>query len=273
MSPARYRRARRSSSVPQVFLIVMLFVLVVGLGGGFVFLYLRAQEVNQPVDQDQCPLKGPVAQTIVLVDATDTISVIAQQEILQRLSDEMLATQKGARLEVRLLEPGDERTRVLASRCNPGDGRDLDEWTSNPRKRQEIWEREFGSRLEQAFEQSMGQSEADSSPIMRALQAISVERLTRQADRSIPTVLIVISDMMEHTDAFSLYREEATLEAFETSPAAALHRVDFASAEVRLWMIARLNNAPATRLAEFWARWIVANRGTFAGAIQLLGVQ
>ena len=58
--------------------------------------------------------------------------------------------------------------------------------------------------------------EANSSPIIESLQR-AVRQLFADADPKVPRTLVIVSDMVQHSDAFSFFRRE-TWESFRASP-------------------------------------------------------
>lgn len=113
---------------------------------------------------------------------------------------------------------------------------------------------------------------AETSPIMAGIQQVAVDRLGSTQARSIPNRLVVISDLLENTPSFSMYKSGPDFDAYRQSKAAAEYGTDLAGAIVEVWLLRRDNNFPSSSVAEFWARWVEDNRGSFGRALQLQGV-
>lgn len=250
-----------------------LLAVVIAAAVGMGLIYFRAVNNYVRTGQDLCPIAGPRAQTIVLVDATDTLSALTRSEIAQRLADLAASTPKGSRLDIRTLRSDDARTNAIFSLCNPGDGSDLDPLIANPEAARRKWEEGFSAPLEVALEASTGEGEADTSPIMAAIQQIAVERLTSASDRSIPTSLVVVSDMLENSPLFSMYRSGANYAAYAASPAANAYASNLTGATVDVWLVRRdAAPADANALIDFWDRWFTESGATIAHALRLQGV-
>lgn len=250
-----------------------LLALVISAAAGIGFIYFRAVSSYVPTGEDLCPLAGPKAQILVLVDATDTLSSLTRSEIAQRLADLAASTPKGSRLDIRTLRNDDARTNAIFNLCNPGDGSDLDPLIANPEAARRKWEEGFSAPLEVALEASTGEGEADTSPIMAAIQQIAVERLTSTADRSIPTTLVVVSDMLENSSLFSMYRSGADYRSYAASPAANAYASNLTGAKVDVWLVRRdAAPADANALIDFWDRWFTDSGATVAHALRLQGV-
>lgn len=173
-------------------------------------------------------------------------------------------------IEVYLLTDIEGEPRQTFHGCNPGDGANADPWTSNPRKIQERWEEAFNKPLKQ-IEDGMGEgSSAKQSPIMAGVQRIVVERLSDANLDGRLKRLIIASDMMEHTQAFSMYKSGADQAAFDASPARAKFRTPLDGIEVKMVLFQR-EAAPIAHLPEFWAGWITANKGELASIERLSG--
>jgi hypothetical protein len=265
------RRASKGEGVPWFGLTLFLMAVLVIIGG-LAWMYLRAVEQHPPTDAELCPEAGPTEQTIVLVDATDAIAAITQTEIVSKITDLANDTKKWARFELRVLVPGSLRTTTVFSRCNPGDGHELDEYTGNPDLARKKWASQFSGPLQEAMKSTMSGEVADRSPIMAGLQQIAVDRLSSKQARSMPTNIVVVSDMLENSDAFSVYQSGPDFEAYRKSSASKRYSTDLAGAGVSIWFLERDTKVASVPLIEFWMQWILENRGTPLTATRLQGM-
>jgi hypothetical protein len=252
---------------------VVFGVALAALIAGFSFVTLRAYQNNPALDAELCPETGAVAQTLVLLDTTDPWPALTQSEVTTRLHDVRDGLKKGELLQLSLLDPSTMSAKRVFAQCNPGTGADLNEVTGNPRLAHERWASEFDKPLEAALTSAVASGQADSSPIMAAVQRLAVDRLASAKDRAIPTRMIVISDMLEHTQYFSNYRSGADFAAFKASEASRRFATDLGGAHFETWIVQRPKEpAPTQDLAAFWASWAQANNGTFERAALLQGV-
>jgi hypothetical protein len=181
---------------------------------------------------------------------------------------------KGELLDLSLLDPAALSATTKFAQCNPGNGSDLNDLTGNVRLARDRWAKDFDTPLEAALKSAVGAGDAATSPIMAGIQKLAVERMVGTRDRSLPTRLVVISDMLEHTQYFSSYKSGADFAAFQQSDASRRFSTDLGGAEVEIWMVQRPKEPADTRaLANFWAQWVAANNGHFARAVLLQGVQ
>jgi hypothetical protein len=270
------RRARRpgANRAVQWLGLGVLGVLVVVLIAGFGFFVMKAYRDNPALAADLCPQTGPVAQTLVLLDTTDPWPAVTRAEVTAKLHDLRDGLKRGELLELALLDPATLSATTRFAQCNPGNGSELNDVTGNVRLARDRWAKDFDTPLETALESAVSAGDAPTSPIMAGIQKLAVERMVGARDRVLPTRLVVISDMLEHTRYFSSYKLGADFAAFQQSDASRRFSTDLAGAEVEIWMVQRPKEPADTRaLANFWAQWIAANNGHFARAVRLQGVQ
>ena len=155
---ARRRRRSRGNAgdawklVGGIALVLVTFAVVAG------WIVMRLDVADRPVlsEETLCPTDGPRGITVVLLDASDGLPEIAQQEVrgyLVGLSEEL---EPYSLLELRLLDPSVRGGRVVFSRCNPGDGSNLNELIGNPQLARRQWLEGFRQPLEDALNGFLG---------------------------------------------------------------------------------------------------------------------
>ena len=145
---------------------------------------------------------------------------MTQTQLLQKLRDVEAAIPTNGYFELRLLnadlDPDGTNRQAL---CNPGDGSGIDPLTGNPERARLRWENDYVAKVEAALKDALTGKEQDFSPIMEAIQLIAAERFTSAKDRALPNRLIVVSDMIQHTETYSHYRDGLSMEAYKSGPA------------------------------------------------------
>lgn len=269
---SRRRRGRAGNNAGQVVLIVVLGAAFIFLVVGLIWLFLIAKGNQVPRDQATlCPLSGYTSQTLVLIDTTDPLPLVTQTQVLQKLRDVVAEIPKNGLLELRLLSADPEQSRLaMKVKCNPGDGSDIDPVTGDAEGAKRRWQTEYVQKVEEALRNSLAGSPQDFSPIMEAIQRIAAEHLTSSHDKSIPTRLVVVSDMIQHTDAYSHYRDGLEPETFS---AMARNRLatDLAGASVEFWMVRRASQKiDPEQLGHFWLEWATNSKAKRPADISLL---
>jgi hypothetical protein len=271
---ARRRRSRRGSGdVAMLIGGVILIGLVLFGGAGLGYYYLTHESGPVLNKATLCPEDGPLAVTVVLVDASDELPEASKRQvaaIVQTAAGELAPYEL---LDIRVIDPARLKSRSVFARCNPGDGAGLSEWTANPKLARKRWEEGFQKPTEQAIETSMASAKASTSPIMAAIQDVALERFTAAQTRIASRRLIVVSDMIENNPDYTQYTGDLSFQRYRKSAAYRKFSTDLNGAQVWIRMVQRLSRKPTDDLplAQFWREWVVDNKGRFQEATRLQG--
>jgi hypothetical protein len=251
-----------------------LAVLALGMLAAGAYVYAT---VARPPTLDQaslCPVDGPHAVAVVLLDSTDEIPDLAKEEIRTALADLAETLPAYELLEIRLLDPKTPGGRSIFAKCNPGDGSGLSEYTANPRLARQRWLDGFRQPLDEALDAGFQPLPGKTSPIMETIQRIAVERFSGRAVESVPKSLVVISDMLQHGADYSQYKGDLSFARFKSSPAYKKVQTDLHGADVVIYYIQRQTGRPINSAdhIRFWADWIHDNNGRLKQATKLQGV-
>ena len=256
---------------------IVLLLLAIASGGALAYFYVSTPARPMLDSQSLCPVNGRRGVTVVLVDTSDDLPETTQREVLGELDDLITTLPPLHRLDIRVLDMAGGRSRSLFSKCNPGDGAGLSEWTDNPRIARLRWIEDFRKPAAEAVKHSIAAAKATNSPIMAAIQDIAIDQFSSAASQNVGKTLYVISDMIEHTRDYSQYPRAGDLsfQRYKQSPAYLKYRTDLHGATVIIRYVTRQTNGQplvdGTRHIEFWKAWIEDNRGTFGGAKRLQG--
>jgi hypothetical protein len=255
--------------------IALIFLALAALGALALF-YFSVTPKPRLDTASLCPVDGPRGITVVLVDTSDDLPQPAQREVLGMLEDQITALPAYYKLDVRVLDIAGGRSRSLFSRCNPGDGTGLSEWTDNPRLARMRWLDDFRQPAKDAVKSSLSSASSKSSPIMGAIQDIAIDQFSSSAAEKIEKKLIVISDMLEFTPLYSQYPAAGDLsyQRFKRSAAYLKFRTDLHDAHVKIEYVQQTQvTIDSVKHIEFWKEWITDNRGVFDGARRLQGAR
>ncbi|QOZ51522.1 hypothetical protein [Bradyrhizobium sp. CCBAU 53338] len=258
-----------ASVIGGVLLLFVAVVAVIALGA----LYYSMPSRPALDRNTLCPIAGPEGITVVLVDTSDDLSPTTTREVMGILNDLVTGLPPYYRLDIRVLDIQGNRSRSLFSKCNPGDGVGLSEWTDNPRIARMRWIESFRKPAAEAIRNSLSSAKANSSPIMAAIQDIAIDQFSTSQSRSAKKSLVVISDMIEHTREYSQYRNaDLTYPRFKQSPAYLKYRTDLHQALVTIDYVSRPNVMPETaRHVSFWDAWVKDNAGVLVAIHRLQG--
>ena len=255
----------------------LLLLLAIVSGAALAYFYFSTPARPILDAQSLCPVSGPRGITVVLVDTSDDLPATTQREVLGQLDDMITTLPPFYRLDIRVLDIAAGRSRSLFSKCNPGDGAGLSQWTDNPRIARLRWIEDFRKPAADAVKNSIAAAKANNSPIMAAIQDIAIGEFSGAATQDVRKTLYVISDMIEYTRDYSQYPRagDLTFQRYKQSPAYLKFRTDLHGATVIIRYVTRqVNGQPVvdgTKHIEFWKAWIEDNRGLFGGAKRLQG--
>jgi hypothetical protein len=232
---------------------------------------------HPPVEVDKdtlCPKAGPVSTTVVLIDVSDPLTPIAQEDVTNDINDAVESVPKFGLLELRLLDPKTGGGQVLFSRCNPGDGRNLSEITANPELERRKFEEGFAGPLHNLLHLAVGSDPSQSSPIMETIQWIAVKTFAPSRQAKERSRLIVVSDMIQHSDNYSLYKGDLTFERYRHSPAYQFLRTDLKEVDVTVFFVHRERVVASDNdLLGFWEQWFADNNGSLIRVKKIQGTQ
>jgi hypothetical protein len=256
---------------------ILLLLLALSSGGALAYFYFSAPARPVLDSQSLCPVDGPKGITVVLVDTSDDLPETTRREVLGSLDDLITTLPPYYRLDIRVLDIAGVRSRSLFSKCNPGDGAGLSEWTDNPRLARLRWIENFRKPAAEAVKSSIASAKANNSPIMAAIQDIAIDQFSSAAGQNAKKTLLVISDMIEYTRDYSQYPRAGDLSflRYKQSPAYLKYRTDLHGATVIIRYVTRQANGQpvvdGVKHMEFWQAWIEDNRGVFGGVKRLQG--
>lgn len=275
-SPRRRRSAGRSRGKGTGAIVgAILFGLAsLAMFSGYIWLNIKARDVVETDAATGCPAKsGPNSVTAVLFDTSDPVPQATMGDLANKFRQIAGSIKQGGYLWVGSLTSAPGTLEVLFSRCNPGDGSTVDVWTSNPGKHQKIWEEAFDKPLKELTGQLPSDTQADQSPIMAGIQKLKLSLFDNGAFDGVPKRLILVSDMMENTPAYSQYKSGADYSVFKKSAANARFRTDLLGADVTVLYFNRPERKfPSVDHANFWTQWFSDNGGNLSDFTKLEGM-
>ena len=244
-----------------------------GIIGAVVWFNLTHSPVE--VDKDTlCPKAGSWSTTVVLIDVSDPLPSVAQEDVKNQIAEEVRTIPKFGLLELRLLDPKVEGGEVLFSRCNPGDGRDLSGIIANPEQERKRFEQGFQKPLTELLASAVQAEPADTSPIMETVQWIGVKQFAAADQQKQKPRLIVVSDMIQHSADYSLYKGNTDFERYRRSPSYEVLRSDLHQADVTVFYVNRKNMpGSADSFVEFWEQWFADNNSNLVRVKKVQGAE
>jgi hypothetical protein len=102
--------------------------------------------------------------------------------------------------------------KVIYVGCTPGSAADANPIMQNPKMIEAAWQNDFYAPLIETVENAMIEDRQPSSPITEAIYAIA-DRADFQEGRE-QRRIVLVSDLMQHSEGFSFYKVGADYDAF-----------------------------------------------------------
>lgn len=200
-------------------------------------------------------------KTVFVVDQSEDLSEQTKNEIVARalkVVDE--SVEDGELVSVFSVTELSKKNLVPTfSYCKPT--RDGSRLVTNPKLLQRIYKNKFAVPLEKALRAPIPGSKE--SPVAQAIVDLSLSEYLKSP---VSSRLVLFSDLMEHTDRFSLYGCKATQDAvsrFRAARGATVARPTFKGVDIQLNIVPRPNIlAPVAKCRDaFWVWFFGDNEG------------
>lgn len=260
------RQKRRLDGVAGGALVALGLVLILSLAGLAWWLKKTRTQIDVVTN---CPIDGPRAVHLIIIDRSDPISGQQAQRIKQVIDRYKVASTFGERFDVFTFE-GDSNSALspILVVCSPGRPDDANELIENPELIRQRYEERFSSVLDRVIDNLVQESERPTSPIMESIRAAALTSLGPLESGSVPIRVTLVSDMIQHSERTSHYREPPDFGSLSGSSAWPLVRPDFKGASVEILYLLR---PTATRGGEpiqnrghqrFWEEYVLAGFGS-----------
>lgn len=226
-----------------------------------VFGLFAAAAIHQPPGTDPetgCRLdREDPAHTVVLVDQSDPFNATDLDWVRALLDGEARELERYGRLTLIVPNSASPYDPVqVFTGCSPGSAAEANPIFQNPKMIAAAWERKFHAPLMTRADEALRDTVAPSSPLMEAMYTVA-DRPDFQGH--VPARrLILVSDLMQHSPGFSMYKSGADGEAFASSGLA-----DMVAGLEGVEVIARVvprqeYPLPLAEVKAFWRDWFAA---------------
>jgi hypothetical protein len=245
-----------------------LSALGISIIAALLFAWWFFTSINERLDADNCPTRGPKAVHAILIDRSDPITPLQKQQVLQAIQAQIFAARAGERFDLFVAEGDAVNTLAPSVRvCSPGRGADASSIYQNPEMIQQAFEERFVRILEAELRKLLEPSSRQNSPILESIKAAAVASFGA-VDAATPKRLIIISDLIQHTALNSHYRGETDFEDLSRRAQWRSLQANLTSVKVTAFYLLRSNaRRPSGRPLQdrghqlFWERAIRASGG------------
>ncbi len=228
------------------------------ISGLIAFLYFKSQDTAAK----NC--------TVVLLDVTDNLTLQEKQAVMNNFQDLVLQAAPNTSFEVfRVQDISGSLLAPVGGAFNQVQGSaEANPLVSNPQQQRKIWLDDFKQPLMEALETAISAESADRSPIMESVQSVALTTLLIPQAKGAPRRLILVSDLLQHTDEFSFYKGIPQFQSLANNPNYAKLKTNLTGVDVELWVL-RNRTADATALADLWRRVIFDQGGNVSKIVPI----
>ena len=254
---ARKRRRRRGKNTfgKNVFGILLIGVGLSAFSALGIYAFIESQKPGYD-PESLCPEDGVNGHLAILVDTTDPISMTQLQAARQLILKKIDSVRPGTRVSFSTVSPDREiRSSAFYTMCKPQSEEDANFWTQNAKLIQEQYDEMFISPVKESLNDLLMAEGASYSPIMESLQEF-ITSIPGFLTDDAPKELIIFSDLMQHTDEHSFYRN-LSWENFEKDGGVSRLSRNFSGAKVTVLKVP--SSAANVRIVDdFWVRYFNA---------------
>jgi hypothetical protein len=261
---SRRRNAQKNDRRNGILLVLLALVLGCGLLGGY--WWVRKSKI--PLDEANCPVAGPNAVHVIIFDQSDPISGQQSQQIRQRIQALKATAAFGLRFDIYTLD-GDAKNALnpVLRVCSPGKPEEANELIENPELIRRKYEEKFSSVLDRTIDQLLVPSVRKSSPIIESMKAAGITSFGPLDSTKTPLYLTLISDMIQHSDAYSNFRTDPSFVELSRNSTWPLVRPNLKGALVDVLYLLRPEARRQGKVIQnrghelFWEQLIKASNG------------
>ncbi len=271
----KHRRNGSSSISSQTIVAICITAITILLAGGLFYKIYNARSISNNINKTTfCRKDGSKEITVVLVDHTDKINIIQQTSIENRLWDEVKGTTKNSLIKV--FDVGKVIDKVLVpeiSLCNPGDELSVNEITGNKEFTKKHFENKFKEPINKILKRIIDSKIANESPIMESIQSVVVTSFIGNTSKDAKKKLIIVSDILQHSKEFSLYKEIPDFEQYKNSSHWKSVRSNMSGVEVEIFFLHRKEASAiqTSKLRDFWINFFESQGATVSHFLPIEG--
>lgn len=212
-----------------------------------------------------CPVNGPISRLVMIIDQTDTFTPVQAVDIQNQFEDYKSKVPRYGELIVYAIRPGSVGipTPIIRA-CNPGNAEDINQLVESSVQIARKWRESFDGPMKTVIAEVLKPTSSDVSPIIETIQAVTVKEFgpTWMDDRG--KELVVISDLLQHSNALSHYSRSYDVDKFIQSQAFKKLSADLRDVDVDLLYLYRDTQKANqnTSHRDFWIKLIQEQGGS-----------
>lgn len=234
---------------------VAIFIAAVLVIAG-IYIYFNAYQEMNKIGSDYCTKVNMKSITVILIDHTDNLNAIQRASLERRLWEVASSVPKNSLFKVYTVGNTEDNPLVpVLEKCNPGDEGSVSRVSGNPEFTKRKYESEFKNPIQNVLNKVIVDQGDNVSPIMESLQSLSVTSFIEEKYRKSEKRLILVSDLLQHSKGFSVYKEFPDFSALKNTAYWRSVKADFDNVDVKIYFLNRRNagSLQTARLLRLWS--------------------
>jgi hypothetical protein len=208
-------RSRRRAGFRDKVVGIALAALGLALVAALAITVIWVKERRVVLATNNCPLSGPRAVHVILIDRSDPVSGQQAQHIRQVIQRLKVDAAFGTRFDIYTFEGDSMRElRPVLSICAPGRPQEANEFIENPERVHKRYEETFSAVVDKVIGELLRESTQPNSPIIESLKAAAQTSFGPFDPGQIPLRATLVSDMVQNTQAMSHFHAEPNFRQF-----------------------------------------------------------
>jgi hypothetical protein len=229
-------------------------LILLGVAGSYLYVYTTRPSLDP---ETACPINGPSAVTVVLFDRTDPFNERQQIFLENQLAELRDSAKQFEQISTYdLLDQGAQVIKPILTVCNPGRGENANPLYDSQLLREERWRKQFEAPLREKMDTFRHGGDAKTSPILEAVQSVSLQSFQQPRLEATPKKLVLISDLLQYTKTLDFYKFVPPYNIFRSGADGVRLRTNLSDAAVLILFIRR-GKLDAAPLFQFWTNWFV----------------
>ena len=244
----------KTNSPLKKFLLSLTVAIVIGLT--FFALFLADKQSQKQIDETTlCPNTGAIGHLAILIDTTDPLSRTQLQFGRDMIRGIVEKSPVGTRVSFSTVSADLDERQAIFKICKPISREEANRFIENPEIIGETYEQKFQKPLNEVLDGLLFvETEAQSSPIMETLQQF-ISSIDGFINDDTPKMLVLMSDLMQFSDNFSLYRG-GSWEKFTNSGGA--RHLARSLQDVKISILRIPNDKAGPEVDIFWIKYFEA---------------
>jgi len=271
----RYQQANNKGGSNSNITAIALIAMAVLIIGFFAVSFSKEQSKSSLINKDNFCANNLEKLTVIIIDATDKLSLIQKASLKTRLWEIANNLEKNThKIQIfsvdkiidKILEPSIDL-------CNPGSALEANQLTENKKIIQKRYEEKFKNNLDIILDNVLNRDSLNQSPIMESIQSVAITSFIPLTNKAINKKLILVTDLLQNTPKFSAYKNSYDFTQYKESEHWKHVKSDLENVDVELFFLHRENTGKiqTPKLRDFWMEFFSAQGASVSRFLPIEG--